>query len=106
MAFGIGEDPRRSPLAVLEGTVYPATRDQLVRIAEESEASADAINFLKCLPREDYVSEEEVLRDFGEASRRFGMSNHAPDDDGANRDRRNLGKDAVEGAPDGMTRHP
>ena len=33
------------------------------------------INFLKCLPKEQYDSYETALRDFAEAERRFGMSN-------------------------------
>lgn len=106
MAFGIGEDPRRSPVAVLQGLTYPARREHLVAVAEESEATADVINLLKSLPREEYISHEEVLRDLGEAARRFGMSNFPADEDGANRDRRNIARDAVENAPEGMTRHP
>lgn len=106
MAFGIGEDPRRSPVAVLEGVTYPAKREHLVLVAEEAEAGVDVINILKSLPREVYASHEEMLRDLGEASRRFGMSNFAANEDGAIRDRRDIAKEAVEGAPEGMTKHP
>lgn len=106
MAFGNGEDPRHSPMAVIEGVPYPATREHLVLVAGDAEADADVINIFKSLPKDEYISEEDVLRDLGEASRRFGMSNFAADEDGAIRDRRDIGKEAVEGAPEGMTRHP
>lgn len=106
MAFGMGEDPRKSPMAALQGVQYPATKASLIEVVEEAEASADVINLVMSLPRDEYASEEEVMRDLAEAARRFGMSNQRADDDDANRDRRNIGRDAVEDAPEGMTRHP
>jgi hypothetical protein len=45
------------------------------------------------------------MRDLAEAARRFGMGG-LKDDDDAPRDRRNIGRDAVENAPNGLTRHP
>lgn len=104
MAFG--ENPRHSPMACIEGVTFPATRDHLVLVAAEAEADVDVINIFKSLPKDEYVSEEDILRDLSEAARRFGMSNFAADEDGATRDRRDIGKEAVEGAPEGMTRHP
>ncbi|MFL5320867.1 MAG: DUF2795 domain-containing protein [Myxococcaceae bacterium] len=106
MAFGMGEDPRKSPMALLEGVQYPASKADLLAVVEEGEAPAEVINLIMSLPRDEYLSQEEVLRDLAEAGRRFGMSNQRADDDGANRDRRNIGRDAVEDAPEGMTRHP
>ena len=35
------------------------------------------INFFKCLPKEKYGSQEEVLRDFAEAERVFGAGTSA-----------------------------
>jgi len=55
-------------------------------------APAEAINFLKALPKDRYQSAEEVLRDFAEAERRFALGN-APDDRGR---RDNLGKISAE----------
>ena len=107
MAFGIAEDPALSPSTHLDGVDYPVWRDQLVKIAADNGASADVINLFKCLPRAQYESKEEVMRDLAEAARRFAMGNMSRDDeDDAIRDRRNIGRDAVEGAGEGMTRHP
>lgn len=71
MARGIGEDPRRSPAAHVAQVEYPATRDEIVETAEDNEAPVEVINFFKALPKERYGSQEEVLRDFAEAERRF-----------------------------------
>jgi len=106
MALKHGEDPWRSVTPNLDGVVeYPSSREEIVRAAEDSGAPMDIINLFKSLPREQYASPNEVLRDLAEAGRRFGMGNRA-DEDGANRDRRNIGRDAVENAPHGLTRHP
>ena len=75
MARGIGENPALSPAEHLRQIEYPATREEIVETAADNEAPMDVINFLKCLPKEKYDSYEEALRDFGEAERRFGMSN-------------------------------
>src|SRR5882762_9537641 len=75
MARGIGEDPRRSPAWHIQRVEYPASRDELVATAEDNEAPAEAINFLKALPKDRYQSAEEVLRDFAEAERRFALGN-------------------------------
>ncbi len=104
MAYGVGERPERSVSSSLAGVDYPADRDELVMAAEESEAPPEVINFLKCLPRERYDSEQMVLRDLSEAARRFGTGGH-PVDVGTV-DRRNLGRDAVEENLDGNPRHP
>ncbi|HEY3450564.1 MAG TPA: DUF2795 domain-containing protein [Myxococcales bacterium] len=104
MAFGVGERPEKSVTAVLSGVDYPADREDLVEAAEDSEAGADVINFLKSLPRDRYDSLEMVLRDLGEAARRFGMGGHAPLVGSV--DRRNLGRDAVEENVDGNPKHP
>jgi hypothetical protein len=85
---------------------YPVNRSELARVAEEGGASVDVINVLLSLPAHFYRSRDQVLRDLAEASRRFGMGNQPADEDGANRDRRNIGRDAVEGAPAPLTRHP
>lgn len=98
MARGIGEDPRRSPAWHIAQVEYPASRDELVMTAEDNEAPAEVINFLKALPKERYESPEEVLRDFAEAERRFALGNVA-DDRGRRED---LGKAAAEDP----TRHP
>lgn len=71
MARGIGEDPRRSPAAHVAQVEYPATRDEIVETAEDNEAPVEVINFFKALPKQRYGSQEEVLRDFAEAERRF-----------------------------------
>jgi hypothetical protein len=68
----MSENPARSPAAIVQQSDYPATRDELVETAEDSESPAEVINFLKCLPRERYESAEEVMRDFAEAERVFG----------------------------------
>jgi hypothetical protein len=99
------EDPGRSPAAQLDGVEYPVWREVLVRTAEDNGATPDVINLLKSLPRGRYESKEEVLRDFAEAARRMAIGG-AGEEDGVNRDRRNLGRDMVEGAPPGHTRHP
>ena len=93
MARGIGENPVRSPAWHIAQVEYPTSRDELVVTAEENEAPVEVINFLKALPKEKYQSAEEVLRDFAEAERRFGLGN-APADDRGRRD--NIGKVAAE----------
>jgi hypothetical protein len=94
MARGIGENPARSPAWNVARVEYPATREEIVETAAENEAPAEVINFLKSLPKERYNSVEEVLRDFAEAERVFGLGN-IPDP--RNR-RENLGKAAAEQA--------
>jgi hypothetical protein len=106
MAFGIGEDPARSVTPFLETVEYPARKADLVRAAEEGGATVDVINVVKSLPGALYRSADAVMRDLAEATRRFGMGNQPGLDDDANRERRNLGKDAVENAPEPLTRHP
>jgi hypothetical protein len=106
MAFGLGEDPRRSCGAVLEGVQYPASRAQLVEAAEDGEGTADVINLFKSLPDREWASAEAVWRDLGEASRRFGTGNFALEDEGVRRDRSDIGKETVERGPPGAVRHP
>jgi hypothetical protein len=105
MAFGFAEDPARSLTPHLDSVDYPATREQIADAAQDNGANVDIINVLKSLPREEYQSREEVMRDLAEAARRFARGG-LKDDDGADRDRRNIGRDLVENAPEGHTRHP
>jgi len=84
MARGIGEDPRRSPAALLAEVEFPASREELVETAEDEEAPPEVINFFKSLPKTRYGSQEEALRDFAEAERRLATGNVA--DDRARRD--------------------
>jgi hypothetical protein len=105
MAYGQAEDPARSIPTHLDAVDYPVWREQLVKAAEDNGADVDIINVLKFLPRSRYESREEVMRDLAEAARRFATGG-LPDDDGVVRDRRNIGRDMVENAPDGHTRHP
>ena|SRR5947209_12359654 len=92
MARGIGEDPNRSPASQIAQVEFPASRDEIIQTAEDNEAPVDVINFFKCLPKDNYRSAEEVLRDFAEAERRFGLGNLA--DDRSHRE--NIGKVAAE----------
>jgi hypothetical protein len=71
MARGIGEDPRLSPPAQIAQMDFPASRSEIVETAADNDAPAAVINFFKSLPKEQYGSQEEVLRDFAEAERRF-----------------------------------
>ncbi|MFB1483024.1 DUF2795 domain-containing protein [Corallococcus sp. RDP092CA] len=105
MAYGKAEDLSRSITPHLDGVEYPATREELVETAADNEAPVDIINILKSLPQDEYMLREHVLRDLAEAERRFAM-NGLRDDDGVDRDRRNIGRDRVEGASEGETRHP
>jgi hypothetical protein len=98
MARGIGEDPRRSPASHIAQVEFPADREELVVTAEDNEAPVEVINFLKALPKERYETAEEVLRDFAEAERRFGLGN-LPDERGR---RENIGKTAAED----QSKHP
>lgn len=106
MAYGMQEDPALSPSSHLRSVEYPAQRDQLARAAADGGAPAEVINLFKSLPREDYTSPEEVMRDFAEAARRMAMGHIADGEDGADRDRRNIGRDLVENAPEGNSHHP
>jgi hypothetical protein len=105
MAYGKAEDPALSITPHLDAVEYPTTREELVEAAEDGGASVDIINVFKSLPQTDYMLREHVLRDLAEAGRRFGM-NGLKDDDGVDRDRRNIGRDRVEGASEGESRHP
>lgn len=105
MAFGTAEDPGLSITPHLDSVDYPSTREELVGSAEDGGAPVSIINVLKCLPRTEYASREDVMRDLAEASRRAARGG-LPDDDGVRRDRSNIGRDLVENAPDGSTRHP
>lgn len=106
MAFGMGEDEALSPSTHLDAVSYPVLRETLVATAADNGAPVEVINFFKSLPAREYRTREDVLRDFAEAARRMAMGNPRDDEDDALRDRRNIGRDLVEGAPDGMTRHP
>ncbi len=99
MARGVGEQPERSPAAILSEVEYPISRDDQSFAAAEAGAPADAINFLRSLPDRIYTSPSDVQREFGEGSARFGLFSTDV------RHRDNLGRDAVEtgGNP---TRHP
>ena len=66
----------------------------------------EVINLFKSLPAREYRSKEDVMRDFSEASRRMAMHNSQEDDEEVLRDRRNIGRDLVEGRAPGGTRHP
>ncbi len=99
MARGVGERPERSPSAILSEVEYPISRDELAQAAAEAGAPADAINFLRSLPDREYTSPNEVLREFGEGSARFGLFSTDV------RHRGDLGKEAVE-TDTAPTRHP
>ncbi|BDG01770.1 DUF2795 domain-containing protein [Anaeromyxobacter oryzae] len=99
MARGFGEPPERSPQAILFEVEYPISRDDLATAAGEADAPQDAINFLRSLPDRIYTSPNDVQREFGEASARFGMFSKDVHHRG------DIGKEAVEtgAAP---TKHP
>jgi hypothetical protein len=99
MAFGVGERPESSPSAILSTVEYPISRDDLVTAAGEAEAPVDVINFLRSLPDRIYTSPNDVLRQFGEASARFGMGTTDV------RHRGDIAKEAVETGAN-PTRHP
>ena len=101
MAKGIGERPERSPASILHAIDFPASRDEIVATAEDEEAPAEVINFLKCLPERSYRSLEAALRDLAEAARRFGVGFQGE----GGPDRRNIGRPAGEDAA-GDPRHP
>jgi hypothetical protein len=105
MAFGIAEDPAFSITPQLEAVEFPAMLEEIVEAAEDNGASVDVINVLKSLPRIAYRSSDDVRRDLAEAARRFANGG-LRDDDGVDRDRRNIGRDLVEHAPAGHSRHP
>lgn len=86
MARGIGENPSRSPGSFLAQIEFPTSRDEIVETAEDGEAPVEVINFFKSLPKEQYASAEEVLRDFAEAERRFATGNGRASDDRARRE--------------------
>jgi uncharacterized protein DUF2795 len=99
MPTGFGEPRERSPQAILTEVEYPISRDDLAFAAAEADAPQDAINFLRSLPDRIYTSPDDVERQFGEASARFGMFSTDV------RHRGNIGKEATE---PGVTpvRHP
>ncbi len=99
MAQKNGEDPARSVTTFLADVDYPTSRAELVADAEDAGAPVDVINLLKSLPRPQYGTFEEAQRDLGEASRRFATGNRPADDEGVNRDRRNIGRDAGQNPP-------
>ncbi len=99
MARGVGEQPERSPSEILSEVEYPISRDDLAFAAAEAGAPADAINFLRSLPDRIYTSPNDVQREFGEGSARFGLFSTDV------RHRDNLGRDAVETGAN-PTRHP
>lgn len=74
MARGVGERLQRSAsYIVLNEVDYPASRDDLVAAAEDSEAPVETLNFLRALPDRIYRDPDEVLRQFAEADARAGM---------------------------------
>ena len=105
MAYGQAEDPALSIPTHLDAVDYPVWREQLVKAAADNGAPIDLINVFKSLPRTKYETREDVMRDLAEAARRFATGG-LRDDDGVDRDRRNIGRDLVENAPPGNSRHP
>jgi hypothetical protein len=99
MARGIGEPPENSPAAILFEVEYPISRDELAEAAAGAGASLDAINFFRSLPDRIYTSPNDVQREFGEGSARFGLFRTDV------RHRGDLGKEAVETGAN-PTRHP
>ena len=104
MARGIGERPERSPASILSEVEYPISRGDLAQAAAENDAPVDAINFLNSLPDRIYTSPNDVLREFGEGSARFGIFTGAASGD--IRHREDIGKEAVETGGVPPTRHP
>jgi hypothetical protein len=102
MAFGLAEPPANSPVTHLDGVEYPVDRESLVQVAADNGAPPDVINLFKSLPASSYESKEQVLRDLGEAARRFGLSNFDLDPEN---DRRDIGRDAFEGVDREGTTH-
>jgi hypothetical protein len=103
MARGVGEPPERSPSSILSEVEYPISRDDLAEAAAENGAPADAINFLRSLPDRIYTSPNDVLREFGEGSARFGIFTGAASGDIHHRE--DIGKEAVE-TGEAPTQHP
>jgi len=99
MAFGVGERPERSASYILQQVDYPATRDEIVRVAEDSEAPTDTLNFLRRLPNREYRDPDDVLRQFAEAEARAGMGTRDVHHRG------DLGKEMTE-PPDDHAHHP
>lgn len=104
MAYGIAEDPALSITPHLDAADFPISREDLVLQVEDGGAPADVINLFKSLPREEYESKEMVLRDLGEASRRFATGPSFHED--STYDRRNIARDHVEGDPAAGGKHP
>ena len=102
MAFGQAENPANSPVTHLDAVEYPVDKETLVQAAADNGASSDVINLFKSLPGSDYQSKEQVLRDLGEAARRFGLSNFDLDPEN---DRRDIGREAFEGVDREGTTH-
>lgn len=96
MAFGIHERPALAIGPHLDGVDYPVSRSELVLAAEEGDAPPEVINVLACLPLPVYESKIEVLRDLGEAERRFASWPRKGRD--PLRDRRDIGRGAREAA--------
>ena len=99
MARRSADPPEQTPSSILSEVEYPITRDELSDAIAEAGASADAINFLRALPDRTYLSPDDVLREFGEGSARFGLFT----EDVRHRD--DLGREAVETGAN-ATRHP
>jgi hypothetical protein len=62
---------RISPISLqkhLKGTVYPASRDDLVRQARGNQAPADVLALLHTLPGERFSGPRDVMRAFGQAT--------------------------------------
>lgn len=103
MAFGTAENPALSPATHLEGITYPVSREELARIAGDNGAPMEVINFFKSMPSQEYGSYEDVIRDFAEAARRSAAGDFTGRE---GPDRRNLGRNLQEDAPEGQTHHP
>ncbi len=103
MAHGIGEDPHESVWTYVHDADYPSTREELVDGAELDEAPAAVVNFLKSLPQDRYENALSVERDFAEAARRMALGQRA---DQLGPDRRNIGRDLIEGPSARGVHHP
>jgi hypothetical protein len=78
---------------IFEGLDFPVQKADLVEFVTDAEYDQDTLNLIRALPDREYMSQDDVWRSIGEATRVFGGGGR---NIGVPRD--NIGKQATAGS--------
>jgi hypothetical protein len=70
MTRGLGGQAPANVTQHLKGAHFPASKDDLLRLAKDNGAEGDVLEVLENLPGEQYASVAEVMKAYGDESDR------------------------------------